>query len=279
MEHAAWKRAFDEGGIECPVELEKIHADESTVQAELDAVAKEIREAPAPEITDAAEMLAASEAQERLAARSAALIARRSGIGFQLRAWHVEHREQLLTDVLRPAVAAIIKEAAEDLLPTLRPYAPDYAVESVLDGTAKEHAAWKRARYLDEKFQLLLGVWVSCWQAATAHPAHAASVPGYLCPQLPGGLHAWEDSWAISRGISHPVRDGLCTELLAVAEHHGTGRYRLISPLEMVELARNVGPFEERMATAPNARPQRFVFLPHPTETAASTKRGKVALL
>lgn len=262
IERHAWRFSAD-AGVTLPVELvamydriDRLKAEQADLQAQDAEVVNPadamLRGQSAADASGSAQ--ASRQAAEELADRRRA-VANAIGSAESLCArWIAEHREQLVTEHLRPAVAAVIAEARPHA-ETLARFAPTFEVARIAaEATPAETKAWRASRDLAGLLEILHACWLTTWKGATSQ-ATGDTVPGYLTPDAPGGLHAWEHPERIE---DPEVRDGRNRDPLAIALHPDAG-YRLAGGQELLDLVQR---HETYMPHIVGERMQRRVLLP-----------------
>lgn len=165
-------------------------------------------------------------------------------------------RESLIVDVLRPALDELLDQA-EPLADSLAPFAPTFDADAILNrGDADQLAAWQDSRPLHSTFRLLVNCWMVTWKTATSRASTPSGFDRVMCPDAPGGLHAWQRPRQVD---DVDVRDGRNRDLLAVATWRTPGGWRLASHAEMLRALREHDPREPWL---PGERTRRRVLVP-----------------
>lgn len=240
IEGEAWKAA-PSAGVELPQELTRVWARIEEVQAELEAlnadraavVAAESEIMAGQSVAAAVDAARSSQAYvELLEARRRAAAGAVRMLNDKAAQWIAEHRDLLITEHLRPVVAAILRDAAPLVRP-LQDFVPAFDSDEILENaTPAQLKAYRQSRELSDRLTVCQHAWLSSWWAATGSAATTHRIAGYLRPDAPGGLHVWERPEAVT---DPDVRDGRTTDVLAIALH-ADAAYRLAGGQEMLDL-------------------------------------------
>jgi hypothetical protein len=262
--------------MDLPAELLDLGANVVRVDAERAAIVDELGPTSAAEqivsgvaanvaleIDGEAQAAAERAVEQRKAVNTALMIARK-----RLDVWVCAHRDDLIAAAAGP-VADLLADVAP-ALGALDPFAPSFDPVAIADAASSDQlTAWQASRPANEALTAIRTAWLSTWKSATssagqhrgAHRAH-----GSLRPGRAGGVHTWENPWAVA---DTDVRDGLALDVLRIAHWHHAGRYRLATLADLTGLARRV----------PLARPQvgrerarRPILLPPHEQTTPPTR-------
>lgn len=262
-EPKAWRDTIA-AGVDLPEQLLDLFAEADRLAAELAELEHPAAAAPSPvhavlagrnagDAQHAAAQAATAGAdleQQRQTLRAAADI-----VDTRIRRWIDANRDALIVEHLRPAVEQLLADA-RPLAVELERFAPAFDPATIAGAaTAEQLEAWRRSRELAERFAVLLEAWRRSWQLATASQG-GRQAPGYLRPDAPGGLHAWERPRSVD---DVNVRDGRNVELLAVVRYADVGGYRLAGIREVVDLDRKL---RTEQPWIDGERRRRFVLLP-----------------
>jgi hypothetical protein len=273
-EAAAWSAAAPH--MDLPTDLVslaenvvRVDAERATIVADLGpaSAAEQIANGTAAnvalEIDGEAQAAAERAVAKRKAVNQALAIARK-----RLDSWVCAHRDDLITAAAGP-IADLLADVAP-ALGALDPFAPTFDPVAIADAASSDQlAAWQASRPANEALGAIRAAWLKSWRSACSSAGQypgAQRAHGSLRPGRPGGVHVWENPWAVE---DTDVRDGLALDVLRIAHWHDAGRYRLATLADLVGLARRV----------PLARPQvgrerarRPVLLPPREQTTPPTR-------
>jgi hypothetical protein len=219
------------------VNLERIEAERANVEAELGPVTAAEKFVAGEDLAAAVELAEeeAEEARHRHETRRTIAAARDLARGALTR-WVALHRHELIVDVARPAVAALLDEG-RTLAGKLADYGPDYdEARIVRTATKPQLEAWRRVVELDEGYQATHTAWRSTWKAASI----TGGIPGapratVKLGQAPPGLLYWQEPELVSplmRGEQHNRRGrplAIPVDLLRVVAEPADAGFRLAS--------------------------------------------------